>query len=598
MAWYKTGNVTVTNGDSVVTGDDTRFAANSRVGDGFNGPDGNWYEIVNIASETVLSIYPVYQGATASNVAGWMIAPLQGYNKESADRLRAITDQFRDLDETVSDVKESAAAAKASETAAKTSETNASTSATTATIASNNATQKAVDATNAANTATTKASEAVSSANSAKTSETNAANSASEASAVVVNKQDKNENLTALSGLTGAADRLPYFTGAGALSLATLTAKAREFTALTSESAMRTWLGLTVVSDTQDTTVGRILNVGYGGLGSKDNTVFAGVGLNPNNYRTGCVATWGQFELGGDFGTRTGWLSVFSGDANSVRQTFSDGASNTTIQRVQISGVWLAWSHVIQEGDFGIGSRAVPYITNLNDVSQSGDYRFGSEALAAPIAGFGTLKHTAYDMASNNWTQVIYYMSVQKAYFRNSINSSIGNWNEIYSTGNTNRGSGGVLSAASPIVRIADVKNTERPDLIETGFEKAGDWGSSNFEARGVIVTREEVGVYRITGSIGLAISGWRLHDPQSPDGGRSLGLTEGETLENGDVIVKLFKQRWTINEDDEMVLGKGKPFDVPLNSWIDARLDMPPVDDVTPNSSNELESELIKKSD
>lgn len=93
MAWYKTGTVSVTNGQTSITGTGTKFATNARVGDGFNGPDGNWYEVTNITSETVLAIFPPYQGVTTSS-SNYMIAPLQGYNKESADRLRAITDSL------------------------------------------------------------------------------------------------------------------------------------------------------------------------------------------------------------------------------------------------------------------------------------------------------------------------------------------------------------------------------------------------------------------------------------------------------------------------------------------------------------------------
>jgi len=94
MAWYKTGTVSVTNGETSITGTGTNFATNARVGDGFRGPDGEWYEVTNIASETTLGIYPAFQGVTVSNSPNYMIAPLQGYNKESADRLRAITDSF------------------------------------------------------------------------------------------------------------------------------------------------------------------------------------------------------------------------------------------------------------------------------------------------------------------------------------------------------------------------------------------------------------------------------------------------------------------------------------------------------------------------
>ncbi|WP_442075698.1 phage tail fiber protein, partial [Pseudomonas putida] len=56
------------------------------------------------------------------------------------------------------------------------------------------------------------------------------------------------------------------------------------------------------------------------------------------------------------------------------------------------------------------------------------------------------------------------------------------------------------------------------------------------------------------------------------------LGITESEQDEQGVVTVRLFKQRWTLDEEGEMHLGKGAPLDVPLNSWIDVRLQMPAI--------------------
>lgn len=129
MAWYKTGTVSVVNGETSITGTGTKFASNSRVGDGFRGPDGEWYEIVNIASETVLGIFPAYQGGTASTSESYMIAPLQGYNKESADRLREITNGMADISGDVLEAKNSAIEAKASEDAAKAYELSVSASA-------------------------------------------------------------------------------------------------------------------------------------------------------------------------------------------------------------------------------------------------------------------------------------------------------------------------------------------------------------------------------------------------------------------------------------------------------------------------------------
>lgn len=93
MPWYKAGTVSAVLNSSTVTGANTQFAANTRVGDAFRGPDGRWYEIVNVASDTVISISPAYQGATA-NGGSYALAPMQGYVKDSADALRALVNQF------------------------------------------------------------------------------------------------------------------------------------------------------------------------------------------------------------------------------------------------------------------------------------------------------------------------------------------------------------------------------------------------------------------------------------------------------------------------------------------------------------------------
>lgn len=93
MPWYRSGTVAITAGQTTVVGTGTGFAANSRVGDAFQGPDGRWYEVTNIASATVLSIQPAYQGATVS-AGAYGLAPMQGYVKDAADRLRQLVDQF------------------------------------------------------------------------------------------------------------------------------------------------------------------------------------------------------------------------------------------------------------------------------------------------------------------------------------------------------------------------------------------------------------------------------------------------------------------------------------------------------------------------
>lgn len=210
------------------------------------------------------------------------------------------------------DAATSAAASLASKNAAAASAATATQQATAATTAAGTATTKAGDAVASATAAANSASQSYQDANrskteadkaavsatnaktsetNSKTSETNAATSATNAStagstagtaaanAVVANKQDKHvnlttisgvasvANLTAFSGLTGTADRLPYFTGAGALALGTLTAKARLLMSCTDTAGMRSELALVPITSATDVTGGRLATIGWMGIG-------------------------------------------------------------------------------------------------------------------------------------------------------------------------------------------------------------------------------------------------------------------------------------------------------------------------------------------
>ena len=93
MPWYKSGTVSVTQNSNAVIGTGTAFIANSRVGDAFRGPDGGWYEVTNIASDTALSISSNYQGSNSA-AGAYALAPMQGYVKDSADALRALVNLY------------------------------------------------------------------------------------------------------------------------------------------------------------------------------------------------------------------------------------------------------------------------------------------------------------------------------------------------------------------------------------------------------------------------------------------------------------------------------------------------------------------------
>ncbi|MCO5984382.1 hypothetical protein, partial [Enterobacter hormaechei] len=109
----------------------------------------------------------------------------------------------------------------------------------------------------------------------------------------------------------------------------------------------------------------------------------------------------------------------------------------------------------------------------------------------------------------------------------------------------------------------------------ESGFVWCG-CGTANAEAEGIKISRLDVGVYILTGSDGLASEGWQLLPPMDPGGMGEMGVVEAEQTESGGLTIRLFKQKYMLSDGVEIVKTKGEPMDVPVNSWIDVRLDMP----------------------
>lgn len=146
----------------------------------------------------------------------------------------------------------------------------------------------------------------------------------------------------------------------------------------------------------------------------------------------------------------------------------------------------------------------------------------------------------------------------------------------IYTSGNTTKASDGTLKAASPIARIVkSQEDNQRTDIDEAGFTWCG-CGTANAEAEGIKISRLDVGVYVLTGSAGLASEGWQLLTPMDPGGMGELGVVEAEQNVNGELTIRLFKRKYMLADDGEIIKTKGLPMDVPTNSWIDVRLDMP----------------------
>ncbi|MBM7013619.1 phage tail protein [Enterobacter quasihormaechei] len=161
----------------------------------------------------------------------------------------------------------------------------------------------------------------------------------------------------------------------------------------------------------------------------------------------------------------------------------------------------------------------------------------------------------------------------------------------LYSTQNTTKSSDGTLKAASPVARIVkSLEECQRTDIDEAGFVWCG-CGTANAEAEGITLSRLDVGVYVLTGSAGLASEGWQLLPPMDPGGMGELGVVEAEQTESGGLTIRLYKQKYMLSDGGEIVKTKGEPMDVPVNSWIDVRLDMP-TDSIFKCSQQRLQSD------
>lgn len=165
----------------------------------------------------------------------------------------------------------------------------------------------------------------------------------------------------------------------------------------------------------------------------------------------------------------------------------------------------------------------------------------------------------------------------------------------LYSTQNTTKASDGTLKAASPIARIVkSQEENQRTDVDEVGFTWCG-CGTANAEAEGINISRLDVGVYVLIGSAGLASEGWQLLPPMDPGGMGELGVVEAEQTESGGLTIRLFKRKYMLSDEGEIVKTKGAPMDVPANSWIDVRLDMPD-DSIWNTRSSEASLELTEQ--
>ena len=257
---------------------------------------------------------------------------------------------------------------------------------------------------------------------------------------------------------------------------------------------------------------------------------------------------------------------------------------------------------LLQVTSFGIGSSplnsdgmgAPSYGVDANEYTRSGFFNAPGSSAVNFANGFASLIVAVRNGGSDS-TGTVSQIQVHKNLlaFRAREVGTWADWCFVYHNRNTTKASDGTLKVASPVARIACRDTGLRPDVDEDSFEWCG-YGVANDEARGIEIIRDDVGVYRVTGAKSLASSGWRLLPPQDPDGGGELGIVKAEQKDD-EIIIKLFRRKMML-ADGEIVIKPGDPIDVPANSWIDVRLDMPePAIPPETESHSEDEEPLIQ---
>ncbi|MCU6229377.1 phage tail protein [Enterobacter cloacae] len=230
---------------------------------------------------------------------------------------------------------------------------------------------------------------------------------------------------------------------------------------------------------------------------------------------------------------------------------------------------------MLSVGDFGVGA-VLPNgasIRTQNDTTPSGFY--GSTQDGNSEIGITTDLTTLVINRGARPTRIHQSYTYRKTWF-SYYSGSAWAYHEAYTTGNTTKASDGTLKAASPVARIvASQEACLRADIAEDGFVWCG-CGTANAEAEGITLSRLNVGIYLLTGSAGLASEGWQLLPPMDPGGMGEMGMVEAEQTEMDGLIIRLFKHKYMLSDEGEIIKTQGEPMDIPANSWIDVRLDMP----------------------
>jgi hypothetical protein len=172
------------------------------------------------------------------------------------------------------------------------------------------------------------------------------------------NKQDLSTKLTALSGLTWAANTVPYFTGTATVATSASTAFGRGLWNLADAAALRTSAGLgtaaiaNVQTSAADTTAGNVLTVGAFGLGAP--LFLSNIdAFNPSGFYAVTGATTGPVPAG----FTNGSLIVMvrnPGPTYRAAQILTSEFTGRVWTRMYTTS-WTSWVQTLDSSDVAVG---------------------------------------------------------------------------------------------------------------------------------------------------------------------------------------------------------------------------------------------------
>ncbi|MGP3789767.1 hypothetical protein [Pseudomonas sp. B392_1p] len=324
-------------------------------------------------------------------------------------------------------------------------------------------------------------------------------------------------NLTALVGLAGAADRLPYFTGAGALSLATITAAARTFLAATNVAGQQSALGLFADA--------------------------SGVMTNAS-------------------GALTNWVSQFLRSADAASGRSQMGLGTAALLTAATDRLDATLGRAVRIGDVGVG-QPVLYAENVDDVGTFSAWYYTSNLCTGLPAGFESATKQGYlwhQQHPNPLYATQYWVNLQteRTFQRTKSAGTWRAWVEVFNSGNQLSLGTTVESARSAMgIRLGESWAGDLNTLRDSGSYIIGRSSSTNVpdnlvgDPAALVFGHQNRPVQLLhnpTGSGGLTIrasSGWggqlswtvkHLYDNRNILGpvSHSAGVPTGAIIESG----------------------------------------------------------------